>query len=127
MLRHQIAVLRRTAPKPRQNWTGRVMPAAMARPLPKWLCGHRIVTPGTLLGLNELSREGLLRVQGDAIGVRSVGRSTDEHSSASPAQVDSNELAGTLIEGKLNRVWTRHYVELEGLSALDAGNLATVK
>jgi len=46
---HEVAVLRRTNPKPRIDWHDRAMLSAFARVLSKALRAHRLVTPGTLL------------------------------------------------------------------------------
>jgi len=49
VLRHEVAVLRRTNPRPRLDWADRALFAALIRRHPAMLRGHRLVAPATVL------------------------------------------------------------------------------
>jgi hypothetical protein len=49
VLRHEVAVLRRTNPRLRLDWAGRAILATLIRLLPGRLRAHRLITPGTVL------------------------------------------------------------------------------
>jgi hypothetical protein len=49
VLRHEVAVLRRTNPKPRLDWADRALFSALCRDLPHALLTRRLGTPASIL------------------------------------------------------------------------------
>jgi hypothetical protein len=49
VLRHEVAVLRRTNPRPRIEWADRAIFAGLVGRLPRALRCYRLVTPNTIL------------------------------------------------------------------------------
>ena len=49
VLWHEVAVLRRTHPRPRLDWADRAVLAALIRLLPGWLRMRRLIIPDTVL------------------------------------------------------------------------------
>jgi hypothetical protein len=49
VLRHEVAVLRRSNPRPRLDWADRALLAGLIPHLPTALRGHRLISPATVL------------------------------------------------------------------------------
>jgi hypothetical protein len=49
VLRHEVAILRRTNPRPRMDWADRAIFGALVQRLPRALRCRRVVTPNTIL------------------------------------------------------------------------------
>jgi hypothetical protein len=75
VLRHEVAVLRRTIPRPRLDWANRAVFAALIQRLPPTLRRDRLITSDTILRWHRrlVRRNGPTRT--DLDGHRSTRRS----------------------------------------------------
>jgi hypothetical protein len=104
VLRHEVAVLRRTHPRGRLDWADRAVLATLIRLLPARLRAHRLVTPGTVLRWHRrlVTASGPTPTGQD--GRRSAPRSPRPSSGSPP---ENNDWGYKRIQGELLKLGHR--------------------